>query len=144
MYIFGVYLSADSDIDCYIYEVNIVESLYNYYNEYGYVVIVGDINSSLISLLYINVFKYDIFFGFVNCCNIVIFIVYFKIFGEIFFFLLKCIMLDYILFNKCLIDKFVMYKIFIEGLFFITLDYLFVFVELDFKCIYYYLVRFNL
>lgn len=64
MYIFGVYLLVDSDIYCYIYEVNIVESLYNYYNEYGYVVIVGDINSSCISLLYINVFKYDIFFWF--------------------------------------------------------------------------------
>ena len=70
MFIFGVFFPADSNIDSYAYEFNIVEGLYNYYCKYGCVLVAGDLNSSCISPLHTNVNKNEIFSGFVNRCNI--------------------------------------------------------------------------
>lgn len=52
LYIFGVYMPADNNIDAYMYELNTVESLYNYY-----VLIAGDLNSSCISRNHTNAMK---------------------------------------------------------------------------------------
>ena len=58
MYIFGVYLPADGNIDSYVYEFNIVEGLYNYYRKYGCVLVAGDLNHSRVTPLHTNVKKH--------------------------------------------------------------------------------------
>lgn len=39
VYIFGVYLPADGNVDSYAYEFNIVEGIYNCYSRYGCVLV---------------------------------------------------------------------------------------------------------
>jgi hypothetical protein len=53
LYIFGVYMPADNNVDCYTHEMNTVESLYNYYSVYGDVIIAGNLNSSCITVVVI-------------------------------------------------------------------------------------------
>ena len=97
-------------IDSYVNELTILESLYNYYSEYGNVLIAGDINSSCISSLHTNAAKHNFFAGFIKRCNLGVPTVDFDVTGENFSFIPKCTMLDYILFSKCLKDKLLFYK----------------------------------
>jgi exonuclease III len=47
LFIIGVYLPSDSNIQSYCDEINLLEALYNHYSEYGDVLIGGDFNASL-------------------------------------------------------------------------------------------------
>lgn len=86
-----------------------MESLYCYYRFYGNVIIVGDFNGSIISYFNINVYKFKLLIDFVSKCEFCMFGRDFKILGELFIFVFKNIMFDYILFNKCMLDLLVIY-----------------------------------
>lgn len=46
LYIFGVYLLFENDVDKYREELNVFYDLYIIYFNYGYVIFVGDMNGS--------------------------------------------------------------------------------------------------
>jgi exonuclease III len=49
LFVFGVYLPANSSIDNFREELNALDDLYAYYSNYGKVVIAGDLNSSCVN-----------------------------------------------------------------------------------------------
>jgi exonuclease III len=51
LFVFDVYLPADSSIDNFREELNALDDLYAYYSNYGKVVIAGDLNSSCVELV---------------------------------------------------------------------------------------------
>ena len=138
MYIFGVYLPADGDIENYSYEIGLVESLYTYYSMYGNV-IAGDMNSSWISKLNTNSRKSDIVTSFMNRCDICL--PDCLIDGEQFTFITKKTMLDYILFNKTMTQMLLYYKVLEEGSVSLTSDHLSVLSSFKFECPYHYLLH---
>jgi endonuclease/exonuclease/phosphatase family metal-dependent hydrolase len=117
-----------------------MESLYNYYREYGNVMIAGDFNS--ISSLHTNVNKHNIFSSFVNRYGISVPTIDFDFCGETF----TCSkrMLDYISFHQCLTNNLAVYRLFEESFLSSTSDHLPVFVELKFNRSSPFLVRLNL
>lgn len=132
-YIFGVYLFFDGNIEMYIDELSIFENFYLYFLGYGKVIIVGDFNGSLVDLCDINFIKVKLLLNFVLKYNLCILIKDFVIDVEQFIFILKKIILDYILFDGYVFIVLKYYKIFKEGLVFIILDYLFIIVFFDFR-----------
>lgn len=72
LYIFGVYMHADNNIDAYMYELNTLESLYNFFSTYVDVQIAGDLNSSCISRNHTNAMKAQALTAFITRCCICI------------------------------------------------------------------------
>lgn len=123
VYILGVYLFFDNNVDNYVYELNLFENLYNYYLNYGKVIIVGDLNGSLVDLIGINEWKLEILLLFVFRKNFCIFYIDFKICGKNYIFIYKKIILDYVLFDKFVLILLYCYLIYVEGLFLFIFDY---------------------
>ena len=105
MFVFGVYLPSDNDIEAFMHELSIVDSLYNYYSDYGKVIIAGDMNSSIIDLCNTNARKSKLLLNFVQRYNLSIPNRDFLVEGENFTFVQKLTTLDYIFFDKCVLKK---------------------------------------
>ena len=100
LYILGVYLPSDSNINSYAQELNMLENLYSHYLNYGKVIIAGDFNASLIETIGTNERKSQILSSFAFRHNLCIPYLDFDSIGEQFSFVQKKTTLDYILFDK--------------------------------------------
>ena len=128
LFVFGVYLPADSSIDNFREELNALDDLYAYYSNYGQVVIEGDLNSSCVNTNIDGTYKAKSnelqcfvkrhsFYHTFKDGNIP-----FK--GPELTFTLKRIMLDYILFHESHVRQGRRYAILEEGSFSSISDHL--------------------
>ena len=134
VFIFGVYMPYDNNIDEFRTELDTVESLYLYYSNYGKVFIAGDFNSSLIDDNNVNMVKSRMLLRFAHDNNIAIPGTDFNVEGEQYSFILKQSTLDYILFDKSCVNDLGFYMITKEGSVSITSDHLPVLAQIYFDC----------
>ena len=131
LFIFGVYLPSDNDINAYCHELSIIESLYSYYSNYGTVIVAGDLNGSIIDTKDTNLNKSHILTQFVENCNFCVPFTDFSVLGETFTFVQKKTMLDYVFFDKSVVRNIKSYHILKEGSISITSDHLPIVVTVD-------------
>jgi hypothetical protein len=124
LYILGVYLPSNSNIDSYAQELNVLGNLYCHYLNYGKVIIEGNFNASLIETIGTNERKSQILSSFAVMHNLCIPYLDFDSIGEQFSFVQKKTTLDYILFNKSVQNLLEQYKTYKEGSFSLICDYL--------------------
>lgn len=125
VYIFGVYLPTDGNVDSYAYEFNIVEGIYNCFSRYGCVLV------PVVSVkLKTNVNKHESFQGLWTTVELVFLVFILTLLVKTLLSYKKQTVLDHILFEKYLINKLTMYKVFTECSISITSDH-FVFAELE-------------
>ncbi|KAK3103870.1 hypothetical protein FSP39_022522 [Pinctada imbricata] len=141
IYIFGVYMPSENDIDSYMHHISILESLYNYYSVYGNVVLAGDMNASCLDSYGVNSAKCRILKSFVETCDLCIPMIDVDVKGESHTFVVKQTMLDYIFVPKSNSNNLLSYKIFEEGSICMTSDHLPILVEIQFNCLKHYLTR---
>ena len=117
IFIFGVYLPLDEIIDKYKDELNMLDILYSYYNNYGTVIIAGDMNASCFvkDNAQSNRFKSVELLNFVKRHSFQVVGNNFNHKGPDFSFTTKCTMLNYVIFNECLGRQLVSYEILAGG-----------------------------
>lgn len=93
---------ADSNIEALMYELNIVECLYNNNRTHGDVIIAGDLNSSHISSYHENAQKAKCLTGFITRYHVRKPGVNFDVEDKQHTFILKCTLLDFIPFTEAL------------------------------------------
>ena len=141
IYIFGVYMPSENDIESYRHHISILESLYNYYSVYGNVVFAGDMNASCLDSYGVNSAKCRILKSFVETCDLCIPMIDIDVKGESHTFVVKQTMLDYIFVTKSNSNNLLSYKIFEEGSICMTSDHLPLLVDIQFDCLRHYLTR---
>jgi endonuclease/exonuclease/phosphatase family metal-dependent hydrolase len=98
--------------------------LYNYYSNYGKVIIAGDFNGSLLDTCNTNLTKRYLLSDFVSRCNLCFQNKHFVSEGEPFSLIQKKTTLDYILFEKHALECLISYRSFEEGSISNTSDHL--------------------
>ena len=134
LFIFGIYMPSDSNIEDYRSELDIVASLYESYSSYGRVLLAGDFNGSLLDKINVNLVKSRMLQQFAHDYNLAIPGIDFTTHGEQYSFVQKQTMLDYILFDKSCTVELGLYKILQDGSLSITSDHLPVIAHFDFHC----------
>ena len=132
LYIFGVYLPSDSNVQSYVNELNLLEALFNNYSSYGDVIIGGDFNASCKDTDHPRSNRYkskamkDVIFR----CDLGCPDIDFKTTGSKHTFTQTCTTLDYIFCNKDLCNYVNEYHVYEEGTFSSTSDHLPIYVNL--------------
>ncbi|KAK3084049.1 hypothetical protein FSP39_007309 [Pinctada imbricata] len=127
-------MPADSDIELYSHNMNVLESLYQHYSKMGNVVIAGDMNASCIDTYCVNQEKSSILRTFTDRCQLCIPMIDFDIDGETYSFTQKQTMLDYIFVSKTYLPYLCAYSVFKEGTISMTSDHLPICVDISVHC----------
>lgn len=126
LFILGTYLPSDESIDNYKNELNILESVYTYYSNYGNVIISGDLNASLLSkdIGKTNQFKSKELLKFVQRNHLMYAGGKINNIGPCYTYITKQTMLDYVLVNSVAARSLDSYEILAEGSIGSTSDHL--------------------
>ncbi|CAC5359457.1 unnamed protein product [Mytilus coruscus] len=132
IFIFGAYLPSDESVDNYRTELNILDTLYTHYSNYGNVIIAGDLNASCLEKdkLCSNRYKSAELMKFVKRYQLLFSGGKIKHKGPDYTFINKTSMIDYILMNDSIYRQLKSYEILSEGSVSSTSDHLPVLAEI--------------
>lgn len=126
LYVFAAYLPSDESMERYKYEIDILDSLYKYYSNYGNVLLAGDLNASCLNtdIEKSNKSKSKQLCSLIVNNNLLYAPRDIDLIGPSFTYVTKSTMLDYILFSSSLKSNIKCYEILAEGSFSSTSDHL--------------------
>ena len=122
MFIFGIYLPSDENIENYRHVLNALDALYEYYSDFGSVIIAGDMNASCLEtdLSRTNKPKSKELLNFVKRHHLCVP----GLHRPNYTFTTKQTMLDYVMLDETIVRRLKYYEILAEGSFSSTSDHL--------------------